>query len=505
MYNETGLNQWKLQPSDRFNERMRKYNPGSISYHSQNENEGANATWNLVGGTAVTLDVNLGSHKVHNGSGTDKERLGRWVFCRVRGKDNVHTRFITAYKPCKSIGLNTVWMQHTNYFREKGIQDPNPRKRFDDDLCEEIKEWMNIGDNIVLGIDMNEDVRTSELARKLKWIGLRGGVLSNHSNESPPATFNRNENRTPIDAIFVSAAVQISRSGYTPFDSPSPSAPSDGHRMMWIEIDCYSILGKDVPSSTQAITFNSINYLDPRVRKAYCIKVKNEYCHHNIFRTKKKLEKEKIKIKSKISQGLEIEEELNKYSRKYNNFQIKTRSIKLNVANKIKDVHAGKDPWSPKYKKLRIPIDLWKRITKWKKGTQTSRTIMRRLAKKAGLEWDNIKNTTLKESIIQLQNAWKDFNKQKEKFPLWRDQFNESLIAALSKEQKISIKVMKKRMEREKASRDLGRKARRIRRKKQKVPVFSVTVKEPNGNTKELHDQASMVKVLAESNKRRQQ
>lgn len=60
-------------------------------------------------------------------------------------------------------------------------------------------------------------------------------------------------------------------------------------------------------------------------------------------------------------------------------------------------------------------------------------------------------------------------------------------------------------MEREKASQDLGRKARRIRKKKQQIPVFSVIVEEPNGNIKELHDQASMVNVLAESNKRRQQ
>lgn len=356
MYNETGLNQWKLQPSDRFNERMRKYNPGSISYHSQNENKGANPTWNLVEGNALTLDVNLGSHRVHNSSGIDKEKLGRWVFCRVRGKDNVHTRFITAYKPCKSsIDLNSVWMQHTKYFREKGIQDPNPRKRFDDNLCKEIEKWMNIGDNIVLGIDTNKDVRTSELARKLKQMGLRDGVFSTHSSESPLATFNRNENRTPIDAIFVSAAVEISRAGYAPFDSASPAAPSDRHRMMWIEIDCYSIIGKDVLSSTHALKFNSINYLDPRERKAYNIKVKKEYFRHNIFRTKKKIEREKEKIKSKRSQGLEIEtEELNKCAQKFNNFQTKIRSIKLKVARKIKDVHAGKDPWSPKYiQKLR--------------------------------------------------------------------------------------------------------------------------------------------------------
>ena len=105
MYTETGLNQWKLQPADRFNERMRKYNPKSISYHFHNTNLGEEATWNVVGGTAITLDENLGSHKVSEGYGTDKEKLGRWTWIRVRGKNEVHTRFVSAYKPCKNTFL----------------------------------------------------------------------------------------------------------------------------------------------------------------------------------------------------------------------------------------------------------------------------------------------------------------------------------------------------------------------------------------------------------------
>ena len=80
-----------------------------ISYHFHYTNLGEEATWNVVGGTAITLDENLGSHKVSEGYGTDKEKLGRWMWIRVRGKNEVHTRFVSAYKPCKNIGLGTVW------------------------------------------------------------------------------------------------------------------------------------------------------------------------------------------------------------------------------------------------------------------------------------------------------------------------------------------------------------------------------------------------------------
>ena len=53
---------------------------------------------------------------------------------------------------------------------------------------------------------------------------------------------------------------------------------------------------------------------------------------------------------------------------------------------KIQTVQAGKDPWSPRYKKLRNQIDLWRKITRWKKGKNTSRTSMKRLAKKIDLD-----------------------------------------------------------------------------------------------------------------------
>ena len=57
------------------------------------------------------------------------------------------------------------------------------------------------GDNIVLGVDMNEDARNGALATQLKDLNMRNLILTTHASASPPATHNRNQNRTPIDAI----------------------------------------------------------------------------------------------------------------------------------------------------------------------------------------------------------------------------------------------------------------------------------------------------------------
>ena len=75
MYTETGLNQKKLDKCDRFNDRMRKFNSKSTSYHNHNYHLSNENQWNVTGGTAIALDKNLGSHQVPNGNRQDKEKF----------------------------------------------------------------------------------------------------------------------------------------------------------------------------------------------------------------------------------------------------------------------------------------------------------------------------------------------------------------------------------------------------------------------------------------------
>ena len=70
------------------------------------------------------------------------------------------------------------------------------------------------GDNVILGVDMNEDVQTGKLAKRLKEFGLIEFILSIHPSQSPPATFNRNNSRTPVDAIWGNSSLEIISAGY---------------------------------------------------------------------------------------------------------------------------------------------------------------------------------------------------------------------------------------------------------------------------------------------------
>ena len=79
-----------------FKKKMRRVNRGTQTYYNYNTNAREVSDWRLSGGTALTVDRNLGSHKAVNGSGKDIKGLGRWTWFRARGRNNIHTRFISA-------------------------------------------------------------------------------------------------------------------------------------------------------------------------------------------------------------------------------------------------------------------------------------------------------------------------------------------------------------------------------------------------------------------------
>ena len=84
--------------------------------------------------------------------------------------------------------------------------------------------------------------------------------------------------------------------------------------------------------------------------------------------------------------------------KKYNESQKKTREIKEEAEIKLRQLKAGKVPWSPKYQKIVDTIKFWRQVNKWKKGFNTSRQIMKRLAIKLEIHWTQVRLCTSKEA-----------------------------------------------------------------------------------------------------------
>jgi exonuclease III len=105
-----------------------------------------------VGGTSIMIADKL-AHRVKEIL-EDETGLGRWTSMCVEGKNGFKTRIISAYRPCKSYGLETAYTQHLLYFQSVG-EDREPRQAFMDDLKTAIQAWQNDGEEIILTGDFN--------------------------------------------------------------------------------------------------------------------------------------------------------------------------------------------------------------------------------------------------------------------------------------------------------------------------------------------------------------
>lgn len=130
---------------------------------------------------------------------------------------------------------------------------------------------------------------------------------------------------------------------------------------------------------------------------------------------------------------------------------------------------------------------------------------MRRIADSLGMEWSEVRKKSLDDTEKELYKALKKYRSTKHLHEKWRLEFQFSLLDALSKEEWLPKSIIEKRMKREEKQREMGRKARYIRGKGIKAPVFIVITTNENGETIEHNNQSTMVHIIAQSNRIRQQ
>ncbi len=125
--------------------------------------------------------------------------LGHWSWIRV-GTGDHSTRIISAYQPCnltktrtstldpsgKMKRSQTVWAQHVQYLRKRGIFH-DPRTAFCQQLITQLKHWQAKGDKITLCADFNENIYTGQLAWLLQGDNLliSEQMLQSTGSEAP--------------------------------------------------------------------------------------------------------------------------------------------------------------------------------------------------------------------------------------------------------------------------------------------------------------------------------
>jgi hypothetical protein len=196
--------------------------------------------------------------------GYDKTNLGRWVWTRYKGRGNHSLRVITAYRPDPPQGPFTVYAQQNAYFHSIG-RDICPRQALLIDLLEEIQQIMEEGDHIIVLMDGNSNMKQSDLSKALTHLSLQKAIIGRHGSEGP-ATHKRNAMSSPIDGIWISPGLEISKGGYFHYDQVIPS----DHRCLWVDLSFMTAFGHNMPPLNKRQP-RRLHCRDPRLVQNYVL------------------------------------------------------------------------------------------------------------------------------------------------------------------------------------------------------------------------------------------
>ena len=479
LMNEVGLNWKKVSADNQWVERTTGKLYGSKAVFAHNTTELALTDTIQYGGVGIIATHEL-AHRIID-RGYDPTNLGRWAWIRIQGKEGHTTRIATAYRPWESPGASTVFHQHARGLAQ--LDDHrNPIDALLEDLQLAINAWKAAGDHIIIGMDANEDVRVGQVHDTFEKLGLREAILDRHSNESPPATQNRNTKRQPIDGIWVSRCVSISAGGYLPFGDACPS----DHRMLMIEIQ-YSIAFGQRPPEIAKTTPKRLKTNDPRMIKNYNIQVRKAMIDTG-FRQRYE------SLKARVDSGAWNDDMIAQYDK----LDHEDRSLRDSVERGIRKLHMGGIPWSPKLQPFRDTIELWKMLLRHRKGMKISLKRIRRFMSKTRIR-DALTND-LEQVEIHLKQACKSYAEASKSALVWRNDFLYTLAQAKAeqkgtdtdKEWKALIHIEKQR-----------RQARSIKRMRGKLGTGQVTKvyqTDEDGNRTVCDTQTTMVKAFFTEN-----
>ena len=92
--------------------------------------------------------------------------------------------------------------------------DRDPYDAFLEDLGKEMDEWLEAGDNLIIGGDMNEDIFGEKVTSLFEERGLVNLIFTKHDPTGFPATYNRNKSGIIIDGIWGTPGLQVICCGY---------------------------------------------------------------------------------------------------------------------------------------------------------------------------------------------------------------------------------------------------------------------------------------------------
>ena len=381
--------------------------PWTYTHNINNKNINRDK-YNYPGGVAMTLDNDLS--KYIYAKGFDKRALGRWQWVTIQGKET-YTTFINIYRATSSQAtyeyqLARIRDDWTNAKNASSLTDLNGSDDlmdlWDADLQELLEDKMSIG-SVIIGGDFNDNLHDSNCRTQKFMTGLGLDDAFSRYQSLPPHTFQGGSNRR-VDGIFTN--IDIIGAGYLSFDN----SPAD-HMWMFLDINWSDITGHhNINPIRGAVTHKATSKI-PSVQEAFNKLLEEQVRTH-------RLDDKLAILQHDIKQGEHnIGKALDSIARQ-------AFDIVAHADKKCRKVVQGSIPFSPKLKKARQRIKMFKliraRIIQRNKRPKLRR--IQRLANSIGYQ-GNIKDTDLSNVLSLLQKAKESYKSIKPNAPELRKKF----------------------------------------------------------------------------------
>ena len=404
LFQEMGLNtlvtpkdkQWKAQVAKYLDMNRVK----TIHRSNQNDLTGNRLQW---GGTAILTQGDLSFSAM--GCGADPTGLGRWTWSRIRGQQGIVTRFVSCYRPCANKGgEQSVYAQHRRYFNDVN-DDRDPRTAFLIDLELALMTWIGMGDQIILGGDLNQDITRGEILDLFERLDMTNMIALRHDLDQLPASYVRNESGTTIDGLWATPGIVPHRCGYL----EAGDFPGD-HCALWMDVPMASLLGhnRQTPKSPTA---RRIQCQNPTVVKRY-----QRYCRQYILENKVTLRQ--FRLEASITPGKKLNRAQRREANKID--RLRTQCM-LRAEKKCRKLNMGNVAFSAATDGPGKRILWWQLALKRRRGGQVSTTLWKRRKLKARIRYP-IAGMSEIEMNAKLTEAYREYRTAKKDARIHRDE-----------------------------------------------------------------------------------
>lgn len=481
---EHGLNLKRIPRCKRFDYLLRTENLLRVeAAHNVHEPGTARRQW---GGTAVLAMGETATRITESGS--DSTGLGRWTWFRFEGKGGVSTRIVSAYQPVPSDYSHgwTVNAQHHTYFNSKG-DFTNPRAAMLRDLEQVLRRWRNDGDRIVLCIDMNDDMTNSPMQRMLSSEGLdmREAALARYPDLPKTSTYmkpNGTVGKRPLDGIWLTPDLPDAQSGWLSFPKSF-----DDHRTAIVDIDTKVLFGENVLKIVRPPARRLATNI-PKALTQYQTHLSRHMSEHKVLQ--KLHEVYGRSVNSLTTQQTTAMTKIDKIR----------REGMIHAEKKCRKLAMGEVDCSPKIMASRQMVRLWRLIVRHKRGLKTSRSLIKRKARRCHVE--NPLSCTLREAEMSLKRVVAEYNDLKPKAKQLRQEFLYDRANDYSEKSDETKRKHAKRLLREEQQREAARMIRRVMGKQFAGSVDWVE-EEVDGVTVRVEGKEAVEEKIMQNNEKR--